>query len=166
MYARSRPAVGVSHAVSSRLRTTKSMILSLWQESGLPRGVQPNLARLANQRSRPTAMPMNVYRSGDDFVVASDLQGVAADAIELDVERNVLTVKAERRPPSPVTTSRCRARNDRGACSPASTSLCKRSRFQQAAITRMGECNSIDVTAGNSLRSSSQLLSSAIGDGL
>ena len=48
--------------------------------------------------SRPTPMPMDAYRSGDEFVVAFDLPGVSADAIELDVERNVLTVKAERRP--------------------------------------------------------------------
>ncbi|PXY35042.1 heat-shock protein Hsp20 [Prauserella sp. PE36] len=48
--------------------------------------------------SRPTPMPMDAYRSGDEFVVCFDLPGVSADAIELDVERNVLTVKAERRP--------------------------------------------------------------------
>jgi HSP20 family protein len=48
--------------------------------------------------SRPTAMPMDAYRVGDDYVVAFDLPGVPQDAIELDVERNVLTVKAERRP--------------------------------------------------------------------
>jgi HSP20 family protein len=48
--------------------------------------------------SRPTAMPMDAYRTGDVFVVAFDLPGVDPDAIELDVERNVLTVKAERRP--------------------------------------------------------------------
>ena len=48
--------------------------------------------------SRPTAMPMDAYRTGDEFVVAFDLPGVSPDAIELDVERNVLTVKAERRP--------------------------------------------------------------------
>jgi HSP20 family protein len=48
--------------------------------------------------SRPTSMPMDAYRSGDEFVVAFDLPGVSADAIELSVERNVLTVKAERRP--------------------------------------------------------------------
>ena len=48
--------------------------------------------------SRPTAMPMDAYRSGGTFVVAFDLPGVDAEAIELDVERNVLTVKAERRP--------------------------------------------------------------------
>jgi len=48
--------------------------------------------------SRPTAMPMDAYRAGDEFVVHFDLPGVSADSIELDVERNVLTVKAERRP--------------------------------------------------------------------
>jgi HSP20 family protein len=48
--------------------------------------------------SRPAVMPMDAYRVGDEFVVQFDLPGVSADAIELDVERNVLTVKAERRP--------------------------------------------------------------------
>jgi HSP20 family protein len=48
--------------------------------------------------SRPTPMPMDAFRSGDEFVVALDLPGVDPEAIELDVERNVLTVKAERRP--------------------------------------------------------------------
>jgi HSP20 family protein len=48
--------------------------------------------------SRPTAMPMDAYRTGDEFVVHFDLPGVDPDAIDLDVERNVLTVKAERRP--------------------------------------------------------------------
>jgi HSP20 family protein len=48
--------------------------------------------------SRPTSMPMDAYRSGDEFVVAFDLPGISPEAIELDVERNVLTVKAERRP--------------------------------------------------------------------
>ncbi|RAS69942.1 HSP20 family protein [Lentzea atacamensis] len=48
--------------------------------------------------SRPTAMPMDAYRDGDQFVVCFDLPGVTPDAIELDVERNVLTVRAERRP--------------------------------------------------------------------
>jgi len=48
--------------------------------------------------SRPSAMPMDAYRAGDEFVVMFDLPGVTADAIEVDVERNVLTVKAERRP--------------------------------------------------------------------
>jgi HSP20 family protein len=48
--------------------------------------------------SRPTAMPMDAYRAGEEFVVSFDLPGVSPEAIELGVERNVLTVKAERRP--------------------------------------------------------------------
>ena len=44
----------------------------------------------------PTAMPMDAYRSGDDFVVSFDLPGVDPEAIDVSVERNVLTVKAER----------------------------------------------------------------------
>ncbi|KZB81489.1 Hsp20/alpha crystallin family protein [Amycolatopsis regifaucium] len=48
--------------------------------------------------SKPATMPMDAYREGEEFVVCFDLPGVAADAIELDIERNVLTVKAERRP--------------------------------------------------------------------
>jgi HSP20 family protein len=48
--------------------------------------------------SRPTAMPMDAFRAGDEFVVSFDLPGMKPDEIELDVERNVLTVKAERRP--------------------------------------------------------------------
>jgi HSP20 family protein len=48
--------------------------------------------------SRPTPMPMDAYRSGDEYVVSFDLPGVPVEAIDVDVERNVVTVKAERRP--------------------------------------------------------------------
>ncbi|QFU91134.1 Hsp20/alpha crystallin family protein [Amycolatopsis sp. YIM 10] len=46
--------------------------------------------------SRPAVMPMDAYRSGDEYVVQFDLPGVPAESIDLNVERNVLTVKAER----------------------------------------------------------------------
>ncbi|WP_121745221.1 Hsp20/alpha crystallin family protein [Streptomyces sp. E2N166] len=48
--------------------------------------------------SRPSAMPMDAYREGDAYVIALDLPGVDPAAIDIDVERNMLTVKAERRP--------------------------------------------------------------------
>ncbi|MFD3535809.1 Hsp20/alpha crystallin family protein [Streptomyces sp. NPDC058664] len=48
--------------------------------------------------SRPSAVPMDAYREGDVYVIALDLPGVSPDAIDIDVERNMLTVKAERRP--------------------------------------------------------------------
>lgn len=46
--------------------------------------------------SRPAAMPMDAWRDGEEFVVEFDLPGVRVDSIDVDVERNVLTVKAER----------------------------------------------------------------------
>ncbi|MEY2402682.1 MAG: hypothetical protein QOD38_233 [Acidimicrobiaceae bacterium] len=47
--------------------------------------------------TRPAAMPIDAYRSGDSFVVQFDLPGVDAGSIDLTVEKNVLTVHAERR---------------------------------------------------------------------
>jgi HSP20 family protein len=55
-------------------------------------------ATAAGTWSRPTTMPVDAVRNGDEFVIAFDLPGVDADAIDIDVERNVLTVRAERRP--------------------------------------------------------------------
>jgi HSP20 family protein len=46
--------------------------------------------------NRPAVMPMDAWREGDVFVLEFDLPGVAKESIDLDVERNVLTVKAER----------------------------------------------------------------------
>src|ERR1700712_1462201 len=46
--------------------------------------------------ARPSVMPMDAWRQGDTFVVEFDLPGVRPDSIDLDVERNVVTVKAER----------------------------------------------------------------------
>ena len=64
----------------------------------LDRLSQQVLGNFSGTRTRPAAVPMDAYRAGDQFVIVFDLPGVAQDAIELNVERNVLTVKAERRP--------------------------------------------------------------------
>jgi HSP20 family protein len=58
--------------------------------------------QLAGTIARPTAMPMDAYRSGEAFLVLFDLPGVAADSIELTVEQNVLTVHATRDRPAAV----------------------------------------------------------------
>lgn len=56
--------------------------------------------RLAQQvlgtPARPAAMPIDAYRHGDEFVVELDLPGVDAGSIDLTVEKNVLTVHAQR----------------------------------------------------------------------
>src|SRR5689334_19860660 len=46
--------------------------------------------------ARPAVMPMDAWREGDTFHVEFDLPGINPDSIDLDVERNVVTVKAER----------------------------------------------------------------------
>jgi HSP20 family protein len=58
------------------------------------------LDRLASEvfgtPTRPAAMPIDAYRKGETFVVEFDVPGVKADSIDLTVEKNVLTVHAER----------------------------------------------------------------------
>ena len=59
-----------------------------------------DLDRLTQQvfgtMSRPSTMPMDAWRDGDDFVVELDLPGIDPDKLDIDVERNVLTIRAER----------------------------------------------------------------------
>jgi HSP20 family protein len=52
----------------------------------------------AGTTSRPAVMPMDAWRQGDSFVVEFDLPGVRPETLDIDVERNVLTVRAERTP--------------------------------------------------------------------
>jgi HSP20 family protein len=52
--------------------------------------------QLLGTTARPALMTMDAWREGDEFVVEFDLPGVSLDSVDLDVERNVLTVKAER----------------------------------------------------------------------
>jgi HSP20 family protein len=59
------------------------------------------LDRLADEafaptRSRTSPMPLDAYRDGDRFFVAIDLPGVDPSTIDVDVEKNVLTVHARR----------------------------------------------------------------------
>ncbi len=52
--------------------------------------------QLLGTTNRPVVMPMDAWREGDRFVIEFDLPGVRQESIDLDVERNVLTVRAER----------------------------------------------------------------------
>ena len=61
-----------------------------------------DLDRLTQQvfgtAARPAAIPMDAWRDGDEFRIELDLPGVDVDSIDLDVERNVLTIRADRAP--------------------------------------------------------------------
>jgi HSP20 family protein len=52
--------------------------------------------QVAGTAARPAVMPMDAWRDGDRFIVEFDLPGIAGDSLRLDVERNVLTVHAQR----------------------------------------------------------------------
>jgi HSP20 family protein len=59
-----------------------------------------DLDRFAQQvlgtAARPAVMPMDAWREGEQFVVEFDLPGINADSLDIDIERNVVTVRAER----------------------------------------------------------------------
>ena len=59
-----------------------------------------DLDRFANHvfgtAARPAVMPMDAWREGEKFVVEFDLPGIDADSLDIDIERNVVTVRAER----------------------------------------------------------------------
>jgi HSP20 family protein len=59
-----------------------------------------DLDRLTQQvfgtAARPALMAMDAWREHDTFVVEFDLPGIDSNSIDLDVERNVLTVRADR----------------------------------------------------------------------
>jgi len=63
-----------------------------------------DLDRLAQQMlgtaARPAGVPMDAWRDGEEFVIELDLPGVDPESIDIDVERNVLTIRAERPPRS------------------------------------------------------------------
>ena len=52
--------------------------------------------QLLGSTNRPAVMPMDAWREGDSFVIELDVPGVSPETIDIDVERNVLTVRAER----------------------------------------------------------------------
>lgn len=59
-----------------------------------------DLDRFAQQvmgtAARPAVMPMDAWREGELFIVEFDLPGINEDSLDLDIERNVVTVRAER----------------------------------------------------------------------
>lgn len=69
---------------SDPFREVDRLFQQLWASQGGP---------------RPLTMPMDAYRKDDSFLIRLDLPGVDASTVELTVEDDVLTIKAERVPP-------------------------------------------------------------------
>ena len=79
------------------------------------------LNRLAEQVlgtvAHPAAMPMDAWREGDEYVIALDLPGVEVDSIDVGVDKNVLTVRAERKNPAGRDTEMVASERPRGVFS-------------------------------------------------
>jgi HSP20 family protein len=59
--------------------------------------------RMAEQlfdRQGPRLMPMDLYRDGDHYVLSADLPGIDPGSVDIDVDGQLLTIRAERTPRS------------------------------------------------------------------
>ena len=54
-------------------------------------------SQLLSGTRTPMAMPMDVWQTADGYHVCLDLPGVDPNSVDITTERNVLTIKAERR---------------------------------------------------------------------
>lgn len=52
--------------------------------------------QVSGTAARPAVMPMDAWRDGEQFVVEFDLPGIDEQSLDLDIERNVVTVRAKR----------------------------------------------------------------------
>jgi HSP20 family protein len=52
--------------------------------------------QLFGTAARPARMPMDAWREGDSFIAEFDLPGIDPDTVQIDIERNVLSVRADR----------------------------------------------------------------------
>ncbi len=50
---------------------------------------------LVDNRS-PRVMPMDLYRDGDHYVLAADMPGIDPGSVDIDVDGQLLTIRAER----------------------------------------------------------------------
>jgi HSP20 family protein len=51
---------------------------------------------LLDTRRGPRRMPMDLYRDGDHYVLTADLPGVDPGSVDIDVDGQLLTIRAER----------------------------------------------------------------------
>ena len=63
-----------------------------------------DLERLASglfdARRGPRTMPMDLYRDGDTYVLTADMPGIDPGSVDIDVDGQLLTIRAERTPRS------------------------------------------------------------------
>lgn len=48
----------------------------------------------------PRVMPVDLFRDGDQYILSADMPGIDPESVDLDVDGQLLTIRAERRAPS------------------------------------------------------------------
>lgn len=48
----------------------------------------------------PRLMPVDLFRDGDQYVLSADLPGIDPESVDLDVDGQLLTIRAERHAPT------------------------------------------------------------------
>jgi HSP20 family protein len=56
--------------------------------------------QLLDTRQGPRLMPLDLYRDGDHYVLNADLPGIDPGSVDIDVDGQLLTIRAERTPRS------------------------------------------------------------------
>jgi HSP20 family protein len=47
----------------------------------------------------PRLMPVDLFRNGDQYVLSADLPGIDPESVDLDIDGQLLTIRAERQQP-------------------------------------------------------------------
>jgi HSP20 family protein len=85
--------------VGSTLRTHRSHD---WKDDTMAMNFDPfreldrMTSALLDTRQGPQLMPMDLYRDRDHYVLAADLPGIDPGSVDIDVDGQLLTVRAER----------------------------------------------------------------------
>ncbi len=53
-------------------------------------------ANLLDSRQGPRLMPIDLYRDGEHYVLSADLPGIDPGSVDIDVDGQLLTIRAER----------------------------------------------------------------------
>ncbi|MEY9849524.1 HSP20 family protein [Streptacidiphilus sp. BW17] len=71
----------------------------MFMRTAVTRQVNPTVRQdRPGSGSQPAPIPVDAWRDGDRYVIALDLPGVPADAVDVEVAGRLVTVRAERRP--------------------------------------------------------------------
>ena len=54
---------------------------------------------LLQSRPGPRVMPVDLYRDGDRYILSADLPGVEPESVDIDVDGQLLTIRAQRTAP-------------------------------------------------------------------